>query len=126
MKYWRVILSAASIDSDPPHVNHAFVRPVGRVRHEVARERFHRLIGKKTRVRERKAIDLRLDRVAHARIAVPEARHRSAAGAVEVATAGRVDEVDPVAADRDRQVTIEIAAVERVRHPMLPMTLNVR
>ena len=61
MKYWRVSLSAASIDSDPPHVNQAFVRPSGASDTRSRSERFHRLIGKKACVSECEPIDLGFD-----------------------------------------------------------------
>ena len=91
MKYWRVILSAASIDSEPPHVNHALREPAGASDTRSLASASIGSLEKKRVCANASAIDLRLDRVSHARVAVSEARHRRAAGAVEVALAVGVD-----------------------------------
>ena len=116
MKYCRASLSAASTDSEPPHVNQALVRPAGASGNEIFREPLHRLVREEAHVREGEVVDLRLDRVAHARIAVAETRHRRAARAVEIALALRVDEIHPVAFHGDGKVGVEAVAVKRFSH----------
>jgi hypothetical protein len=67
-------------------------------------------------VREGERIDLRLDRVAHALVAVPETRHRSAARCVQIAPAFGVDEINALPSARDRKRRVEAVSIQSTRH----------
>ena len=61
------------------------------------------------------ARELALDRLDHGSISVAQARHRRAAGGVEVALPVAVDEIRPLAAHRDR-IALSRIAVKDVAH----------
>src|SRR4029453_18438811 len=66
---------------------------------ELLGQRLGRLRGKETRMRGREAVDLRVHRREDVGMAVAEARHRGAAGRVEILFAAGVDQPGAVAAD---------------------------
>jgi hypothetical protein len=69
--------------------------PVGQLLGHVGRE--------ERRMRVRQLLHLPLDRVDHALVAVAETRYGRAAARVDIAFAGRIDDLDAVACDGDGQ-----------------------
>ncbi len=89
--------------------------PLGRRIDQQRGQRLGRLVGEKGRVRIGQLIDLLLDRLDHLRMAVPKAGHGGTATGVDIALAGGVDQIDPLAADGERHFGAWIA-VEYFSH----------
>ena len=93
----------------------------GRVGDDRVGERLGDFGGEERRVRIRELVDLALDRLEHARVAVAEARHGCTARGVEIAFAVAVVNVEAFAAHRDGQVGFGVAVeyVLACRHAVL-------
>jgi hypothetical protein len=84
------------------HEVHMF-EPLRRARHQAVGEFFGGRGGEERRVRVRQLLRLPFDRVDHALVAMAETRDGGAAGRVDIALAGGIDDLDAVARDGDRQ-----------------------
>ena len=88
----------------------------GRAVYEIVGQPFGGRGREKTRVRERQLVGLLPDRLPHGFVAVAEARHRGAGGRIDIALAGSVDKIGPVARDGDRQRVTEVVPIQNMRH----------
>ncbi|CAM2156543.1 hypothetical protein PT2222_30015 [Paraburkholderia tropica] len=79
------------------------IEPFGRVRDQVIGELLGGVGREERSVRVRQLLRLALDRVDHALVAVTEARHGRAAARVDIALAGRIDDLDTLARHCHRQ-----------------------
>jgi hypothetical protein len=86
-----------------------------RVAHQVVGQRLGHFGGEEARVRVGDAIDLRVHRGQHVGMAMAEARHRGAAGGVEIAAAVGVDDGAAAAGGGHRQRAAELT-VQNVGH----------
>ena len=101
-------LRAAGHEVDP-------LDALGRARDQVIGQLLGGLAREEARVGVGEPVQLVLDRLDHARMAVAEAGHGSATAGIEVAPAGPVDERAAVTGDRDRVVVLKLA-MEDVAH----------
>ena len=72
---------------------------------------FGRIRGKKTAVGKGQSVNLCLDRLGHLYIAMPQTRHRRAAGAVEITFAAGINQIAPLTTDSGGRVHTSAATV---------------
>ena len=87
------------------------VHALRRIGHQPVSQRLHRLVREKRSVREGDAVELRLDRLRHRAVGMAEAGNRGAAGSIEIALAGAVDDIGAVARHR-RRIALPRVAME--------------